>query len=101
MYYAKFVALTEKALFHRAIGTVFVAWLLVAPATQAQLPDAADIAEGTRIFLQKGNCQRCHGWAADGRKTYVPMHDGGNLRETNSERGHGIVVSQCGRLGTR
>src|SRR2546427_12814131 len=99
MYYAKFVALTEKALFHRAIGTMFVAWLLVAPAAHAQLPDAADIAEGMRIFLRKGNCQACHGWAADGRKMDSQMPDGANLRETKLERGDLIVAIKCGRPG--
>ncbi len=34
----------------------------------AQTPDASDIAEGARLFRQKGNCQSCHGWAGDGRK---------------------------------
>src|SRR6267154_1600543 len=81
MYYAKLAALAEKALFHGAIGTVFVAWLLVAPAVQAQLPDAADVAEGMRLFLQKGNCQACHGWAGDGRKMDSQMPDGAQLRE--------------------
>ena len=43
--------------------------LFVAPAQlAAQTPDASDIAEGARLFHQKGNCQSCHGWAGDGRK---------------------------------
>ena len=99
MYYAKLAALAEKALFHGAIGIVFVAWLLVAPAVQAQLPDAADLAEGMRLFLQKGNCQACHGWAADGRKMDSQMPDGSNLRETKLERGDLIVAIKCGRPG--
>jgi len=99
MYYAKFAVLAEKALFHGAIGTVFVAWLLVAPAVQAQLPDAADVAEGMRLFLQKGNCQACHGWAADGRKMDSQMPDGANLRETKLDRSDLIVAIKCGRPG--
>src|SRR4030088_2253741 len=99
MYYAKLAALAEKALFHGAIGTVFVAWLLVAPAAQGQLPDAADIAEGMRLFLQKGNCQACHGWAGDGRKMDSQMPDGANLRETKLERGDLIVAIKCGPPG--
>src|SRR6266853_5973097 len=99
MYYAKLAALAEKALFHGAIGTVFVAWLLVAPAVQAQLPDASDIAEGMRLFLQKGNCQACHGWAADGRKMDSQMPYGSNLRETRLDRGTLILTIKCGRPG--
>ena len=64
-----------------------------------QAPDAADIAEGMRIFLQKGNCQACHGWAADGRKMDNQMPDGANLRETKLERGDLIVAIKCGRPG--
>ena len=99
MDYAKFVPLAEKALFHGAKGIVFVAWLLVAPAAQAQLPDASDIAEGMRLFLQKGNCQACHGWAADGRKMDSQMPDGANLRETPLPRDDLIVAIRCGRPG--
>src|SRR4030088_2037938 len=99
MYYAKLAALAEKALFHGAIGTVFVAWLLVAPAAQGQLPDAADIAEGMRLFLQKGNCQACHGWAGDGRKMDDQMPDGANLREIALNRDALIVAIKCGRPG--
>ena len=33
----------------------------------AQTSDASDVAEGMRLYLQKGDCQSCHGWAADGR----------------------------------
>src|SRR3981189_3408557 len=99
MYYAKLAALAEKALIHGAIGIVFVAWLLVAPAVQAQVPDAAEIAEGMRLFLQKGNCQACHGWAADGRKMDSQMPDGANLGETKLEPGALIVATKWGRPG--
>src|SRR5437667_11789892 len=100
MYYAKFVALTEKALFHGALGTVFVAWLLVAPAAKAQFPDAADIAEGMELFLQKGNCQACHGWAGDGRKMDNQMPDGANLRTRALDREALLTIIKCGRPGT-
>jgi hypothetical protein len=78
---------------------VFVAWLLVAPAARAQLPDVSDIAEGMRLFLQKGNCQACHGWAADGRKMDSQMPDGSNLRETRLDRSSLILTIKCGRPG--
>src|SRR6266481_1245625 len=99
MYYAKSAALAEKALFHGAIGIVFVAWLLVAPAVQAQLPDAADVAEGMRLFLQKGNCQACHGWAGDGRKMDSQMPDAANLRESKLDRDTLVMIIKCGVPG--
>ena len=82
-----------------ALGIAIVGGLLVAPAAQAQVPDASDIAEGMRLFLQKGNCQACHGWAADGRKMDSQMPDGSNLRETRLDRGTLILTIKCGRPG--
>ena len=73
--------------------------LLVASSVQAQDPGAADVAEGMRLFLQKGNCQACHGWAGDGRKMDSQMPDGANLRETKLDRGDVIVAVKCGRPG--
>ena len=82
-----------------AAGVVFVVGLLVASTAPAQVPDAGDIAEGMRLFLQKGNCQACHGWAGDGRKMDSQMPDGANLRETKLDRGDLIVAIKCGRPG--
>jgi hypothetical protein len=82
-----------------ALGIAFVGGLLVALAAQAQVPDAADIAEGMRLFLQKGNCQACHGWAGDGRKMDSQMPDGASLRETPLPRDDLIVAIKCGRPG--
>jgi mono/diheme cytochrome c family protein len=70
---------------------------LLAP---AQAPEAADVAEGMRLYLQKGDCQACHGWAADGRKMDSQMPDGSNLRETRLDRARLIVTIKCGRPGT-
>src|SRR3989475_5162382 len=78
---------------------VFLVALQLAEA-RAQPPDAADIAEGMRIFLQKGNCQACHGWAGDGRKMDSQMPDGANLRETRLDRARLIMTVKCGRPGT-
>ena len=39
-------------------------------------PDPDDVAEGMRLFRTKGDCQSCHGWAADGRKMDTQMPDG-------------------------
>jgi mono/diheme cytochrome c family protein len=66
----------------------------------AQAPDAGDLAEGMRLYLQKGDCQACHGWAGDGRKMDSQMPDGSNLRETRLNRERLIQTIKCGRPGT-
>src|SRR5579864_3079553 len=58
--------------------------------------DAADVADGMRLFQQKGNCQACHGWAGDGRKTDSQMPNGANLRETKLNRQGLVTVVKCG-----
>lgn len=70
--------------------------MLTAPARAA---DAGDIADGMQLFLQKGGCQGCHGWAGDGRKTDNQMPDGANLRETVLDRDIIILTIKCGRPG--
>jgi hypothetical protein len=89
----------QNLLSHLAPGIAFLCGLLVASTVQAQVPDAGDIAEGMRLFLQKGNCQACHGWAADGRKMDSQMPDGSNLRETRLDRSTLILTIKCGRPG--
>jgi hypothetical protein len=71
---------------------------LMAPAT-ARAADAGSIAEGRTLFLEKGNCQGCHGWAGDGRKTDNQMPDGANLRESALDRDIVIMTIKCGRPG--
>ena len=61
---------------------------------------ASDIAEGARLFRQKGNCQSCHGWAGDGRKMDTQMPDGANLRETRLDRAALVMTIKCGLPGT-
>lgn len=73
--------------------------LVLAPAARPQAPDAGDLAEGMRLYLQKGNCQACHGWAGDGRKTDSQMPDGANLRESKLERDGLVLTIKCGRPG--
>ena len=82
------------------VAGAIVAGLLVAPSAQTEVPDAADIAEGMRLYQQKANCQACHGWAADGRKTDNQMPYGPNLRETKLNRSDLVVTIKCGRPGT-
>jgi len=65
----------------------------------AQAPDPGDVAAGMRLFLQKGNCQACHGWAGDGRKMDSQMPDGANLRVSVLERDALVITIKCGRPG--
>ena len=86
------VAMTAAAV----TGLLFIA----APAARAQTPDPSDIAYGMELFLQKGNCQACHGWAGDGRKVDSQMPDGANLRTRNLDREALLSTIKCGRPGT-
>jgi len=79
---------------------VIAATLLLAGAAWAQTPDPADIADGMRLFRQKGNCQACHGWAGDGRKLDSQMPDGANLRASALDRESMVKTIKCGRPGT-
>jgi hypothetical protein len=73
--------------------------LVMGSAVRAQAPDPQDVAEGMRIYRQKGDCQACHGWAADGRKMETQMPDGANLRTTRLGRAGIIAAIKCGRPG--
>jgi hypothetical protein len=77
----------------------FLAALVLASAARAQPPDPGDLAEGLRLYLLKGNCQACHGWAGDGRKTDSQMPDGANLRESQLQREGLVLTIKCGRPG--
>ncbi len=66
---------------------------------QTPTPDPADVAAGMRLYRQKGDCQSCHGWAADGRKMDTQMPDGANLRTTRLGRAGIIMAITCGRPG--
>src|SRR5690242_21876171 len=78
------------------------AFLVVATQGQEQQPlNASDIADGMRLYQQKGNCQAGHGWAGDGHKTDSQMPDGPNLRETKLNRAGLILTIKCGRLNSQ
>jgi mono/diheme cytochrome c family protein len=66
---------------------------------QAAAPAPEDVAAGMRIYRQKGDCQACHGWAADGRKMDSQMPDGANLRTTKLDRDKLIMAVKCGIPG--
>jgi hypothetical protein len=79
--------------------------LLAIPASSArvvgsQAADKVDVAEGMRLYLRKGDCQSCHGWAADGRKMDSQMPDSPSLRETRLDRARLVMTIKCGRPGT-
>jgi hypothetical protein len=84
-----------------AITVAAVTGLLFAsvPAARAQTPTPADIAYGMELYLQKGNCQACHGWAGDGRKVDSQMPDGANLRARTIDRPALLITIKCGRPG--
>jgi hypothetical protein len=82
-----------------AISVLMLA-LFSALGAWAQAADPSDIAEGGRLFRQKGNCQACHGWAGDGRKMDSQMPDGANLRESTLNRQDLVMTIKCGRPGT-
>ena len=70
-------------------------------AQDAQPLSASDIADGLRLYEQKGNCQACHGWAGDGRKADSQMPDGANLRDTKLNRAGLVLTIKCGRLNSQ
>ena len=85
--------------------TLAILTALAASRAQAQEQQpalsASDIADGMRLFEQKGNCQACHGWAGDGHKTDSQMPDGPSLRETKLNRAGLILTIKCGRLNSQ
>jgi len=91
MWLARFSAV---ALFLAIVGVI-----RVPSGSAAQAPNAEDVAEGMRLYRQKGDCQACHGWAADGRKMDSQMPDGANLRTTRLNRDNLITAIKCGRPG--
>ena len=87
-----------------AVAVAISAAAFVAPAAHGQEPQAlsaSDIADGMRLYQQKGNCQACHGWAGDGRKTDSQMPDGANLRDTKLNRSGLVMTIKCGRLNSQ
>ena len=99
----------EKPIWRRfllvaAVVVAITAAAFVVPRAQGQEPkppSGSDIAEGMRLYQQKGNCQACHGWAGDGRKTDSQMPDGANLRDTKLNRSGLVTTIKCGRLNSQ
>src|SRR5438270_7037797 len=83
-----------------AVATIVPVSLMFGAQGQ-ESPNASDIADGMRLYQQKGNCQTCHGWAGDGRKTDSQMPDAPNLRETKLNRAGLVLTIKCGRLNSQ
>src|SRR5947209_2941659 len=81
-----------------AVTVAITAAAFITPGAQGQeqqsgqLLSASDIADGMRLYQQKGDCQACHGWAGDGRKTDSQIPSGANLRETKLNRS-GLIMT--------
>ena len=95
-----FVGSRRQSRVLRTAPVVIVVLLAAATLVHAQSTDPANIAEGMRLFMQKGNCQACHGWSGDGRKVDNQMPDGANLRETRLDRKNLVMIVKCGLPGT-
>jgi mono/diheme cytochrome c family protein len=86
------------------VAAAIMAMAMVVAGAQGQeqsSPNASDLADGMRLFQQKGNCQACHGWAGDGNKTDSQMPDGANLRETKLNRAGLVMIIKCGKLNSQ
>jgi mono/diheme cytochrome c family protein len=87
-----------------ALVAAVIASPLLAPFAQAQeqqqLSDS-DIADGMRLYQQKGNCKACHGWAGDGHNRDNEMPEGANLRETKLNRAGLVLLIKCGKLNSQ
>ena len=100
MYTALMTSIREQLRWRRflsgaAVAVAIAAAAFMTPAAQGQEQQpgqplsASDIADGMRLYQQKGDCQACHGWAGDGHKTDSQMPDGANLRSSSHDAGHG------------
>jgi hypothetical protein len=86
-------------LFAIVAGVFLLLAVTASSAPQTSAPDPESVAAGMRIFRTKGDCQACHGWAADGRKMDTQMPDGANLRTTKLDREKLIIAIKCGVPG--
>ena len=84
----------------RLLFVTALAFALQLAAAPAGAADGEDFSDGMRLFQQKANCQACHGWAGDGRKTDNQMPDGANLRNSKIDRSALVMVIKCGLPGT-
>jgi len=91
---ASFFSIGARWLAALALSGAIVGPLQLPTRAAAQAANAEDVAEGMRLYRQKGDCQACHGWAADGRKMDTQMPDGANLRTTRLNRANLGTLAQ-------
>jgi mono/diheme cytochrome c family protein len=80
-----------------------IAPLLSAGLAVALVPSLAcaqDVSQGRRVFLEKADCQYCHGWAGDGAGAGQSPGGAANLRKSGLDRANLITVIGCGVPGT-
>ena len=78
-----------------------IALLSLAAALFSASPAAAqDYSHGRRVFLDKGDCQYCHGWAGDGAGQGQSPGGAANLRKSQLDRATLMTVIACGVPGT-
>lgn len=86
-------------------GIVAMVAMVYSATSSAQAPEASpsasDLAEGMRLYQQKGDCRACHGWAADGVKGDNQMPDGPSLRDKKYTRQLLVLTIKCGRPNTQ
>jgi mono/diheme cytochrome c family protein len=99
LYTAFMINTRKQSMWMRIMAVAFVA--AVAQGQDQPTPSASDIADGMRLFEQKGNCQACHGWAGDGHKSDSQMPDGANLRDTKLNRAGLVLIIKCGKLNSQ
>jgi mono/diheme cytochrome c family protein len=76
-----------------------LAGLAIAALPTLQAWGADDYANGRRIFLEKADCQYCHGWAGDGAGQGQSPGGAANLRRSQLRRDELIMVVSCGIPG--
>jgi hypothetical protein len=83
-------------------GAMLIVFLVVFLTTLGlALPASAqDFAQGRRVFLDKADCQYCHGWAGDGAGQGQSPGGAANLRRSQLDRDTLITVISCGIPGT-
>ncbi len=87
----------ESRLFH-CRRAALLAFLAILPTTIPARTDD-DFAVGRRIFLEKADCQYCHGWAGDGAGQGQSPGGAANLRQSRLNRESLIMVISCGVPG--
>jgi Cytochrome C oxidase, cbb3-type, subunit III len=73
---------------------------MVVVATATSSAAAQDYSHGRRLFLEKADCQYCHGWAGDGAGGGQSPGGAANLRKSQLDRATLITVIRCGIPGT-